>query len=88
MIHSQKIAASYHELLKIYLCECTLKTIKEIYGDNIPQDETDTIINREVKFFIWAEPQDWGFVIVPVHRNDETLYTCKEQFFNFTCKRK
>lgn len=57
--------------------------IEEIYGDNIPQDETDTIINREVKFFVWAEPQDWGFVIVPVYRNDETLHVGREQFFNF-----
>ena len=57
--------------------------IEEIYGENIPQDETDTIINREVKFFIWTEPQDWGFVIVPVYRNDETLYIGREQFFNF-----
>ena len=57
--------------------------IEEIYGENIPQDETDTIINREVKFFIWAEPQDWGFVIMPVYRNDETLHIGKEQFFNF-----
>ena len=57
--------------------------IEEIYGDNIPQDETDTIINREVKFFIWAEPQDWGFVIVPVYRYEETLYIGKEKFFDF-----
>ncbi|MBR2733183.1 MAG: molecular chaperone [Selenomonadaceae bacterium] len=57
--------------------------IEAIYGDNIPQDETDTIINREVNFFIWAEPQDWGFVIVPVYRADETLHVGREQFFNF-----
>ena len=57
--------------------------IEEIYGDNIPQDETDTIVNGEVKFFIRAETQDWGFVIVPVYREDETLYVGKEKFFNF-----
>ena len=57
--------------------------IEEIYGENIPQDETDTIVNREVKFFIWAEPLDWGFVIVPVYRYEETLHIGKEQFFNF-----
>lgn len=57
--------------------------IEEIYGENIPQDETDTIINREVKFFIWAEPQDWGFVIVPVYRYEETLHIGKEKFFDF-----
>ena len=40
--------------------------IEQIYGDDIPQDETDTIVNGEVKFFVRAEPQNWGFVIVPV----------------------
>lgn len=57
--------------------------IEAIYGENIPQDETDTIVNGEVKFFIRAETQDWGFVIVPVYREDETLYVGKEKFFNF-----
>ncbi|MBQ7628617.1 MAG: molecular chaperone [Selenomonadaceae bacterium] len=57
--------------------------IEKIYGENIPQDETDTIVNGEVKFFVRAEPQDWGFVIVPVYRDDETLYIGKEKFFNF-----
>ena len=57
--------------------------IEAIYGENIPQDETDTIVNGEVKFFIRAETQDWGFVIVPVYREDETLYIGKEKFFNF-----
>lgn len=71
--------------------ECTLdefspkrqEQIEEIYGENIPQDETDTIVNGEVKFFVWAEPLDWGFLIVPVYREDETLYVGKEKFFNF-----
>ena len=57
--------------------------IEKIYGDDIPQDETDTIVNGEVKFFVRAEPLDWGFVIVPVYRSDETLYVGKEKFFNF-----
>lgn len=57
--------------------------IEKVYGDNIPQDETDTIVNGEVKFFVRAEPLDWGFVIVPVYRSDETLYVGKEKFFNF-----
>ena len=57
--------------------------IEEIYGENIPQDETDTIVNGEVKFFVWAEAKDWGFIIVPVYRNNENLYVGKEEFFNF-----
>ncbi len=57
--------------------------IEKIYGENIPQDETDTIVNGEVKFFVRADPQDWGFLIVPVYRQDETLFVGKEKFFNF-----
>lgn len=47
------------------------------------QEEIDNIVNGEVKFFIWAEPQDWGFVIVPVYRQNENLYIGREVFFNF-----
>ena len=57
--------------------------IEKIYGDKIPQAETDTIVNGEVKFFVHAEPQDWGFIIVPVYREDEILFVGKEKFFNF-----
>ena len=57
--------------------------IEKIYGDKIPQAETDTIVNGEVKFFVHAEPQDWGFMIVPVYREDEILFVGKEKFFNF-----
>lgn len=57
--------------------------IEAIYGETIPQDETDTIVNGEVKFFVRAEAQDWGFIVVPVYRADETLYVGKEKFFNF-----
>ena len=74
-----------------FILECMLdefepkrqEDIEKIFGDNIPQDETDTIVNGEVKFFVRAEPLDWGFVIVPVYREDETLFVGKEKFFNF-----
>ena len=73
----------------IYSCELdefeqkTQEEIEEIYGDKIQQSETDTIVNREVKFFIWTEPLDWSFVVMPVYRNDEQLYIGKEEEFNF-----
>ena len=74
-----------------FIYECMLEEfepkrqeeIEEIFGDSIPQDETDTIVNGEVKFFIRADMQDWGFVIVPVYRADEILFVGKEKFFNF-----
>lgn len=57
--------------------------IVEIYQKNIPQDETDAIVDREVKFFVWTEPMRWGFLVVPVYRKVQTLMLGKEQFFSF-----
>ncbi len=57
--------------------------IEELYGDNIPQDDTDNIVDREVKFFVWADPMEWGFLVAPIYRDGETLRMGKEQFFSF-----
>lgn len=54
-----------------------------MYGDDIPQDETDTIVNGEIKFFVRVEPQDWEFMIIPVYRDDENLFVGYENFFSF-----
>lgn len=74
---------------------CTLGEFKElgydelhkIYGDNIPQDETDSIEGREVKFFVWSESKRWGFLVVPIYRQEnqskEMIMLGKEQFFSF-----
>ena len=59
------------------------ENIEQLYGDDIPQSETDTIVNGEIKFFVRIEPQDWGFIIVPVYRNDEMLFVGYEKFFSF-----
>ena len=50
---------------------------------HLPYILTGFTHNGEVKFFIWAEAKDWGFVIVPVYREDENLYIGKEEFFNY-----
>jgi hypothetical protein len=51
--------------------------------DFIPQDETDDIVEDEVKFFVSAKPDDWGFVVVPVARKREGLLLGKTAFFTF-----
>lgn len=63
--------------------ETTFHKIEEKYKDVILQDETDNIINKEIKFFVWAKREEWGFCVVPVLRNDEKLFIGKEAFFNF-----
>ncbi|NEW09798.1 molecular chaperone [Paenibacillus sp. SYP-B3998] len=57
--------------------------IKEAYGTKIPQDDTDSIINGEVKLFVFAEANAWGFHVLPITRRDEQLYRGTKQFFAF-----
>ena len=57
--------------------------IREIYGTHILQKETDSIENGEVKFFVWAEQEAWGFQVVPVFCRRDELYLGKEAFFGF-----
>ncbi len=61
----------------------TYEEIKAEYGDNILQKETDSIVNREIRFFAWKRCREWGYVIVPVYRNEEALYLGQEQFYPF-----
>lgn len=76
-----------HEI--IYQCSLeefekqTQEDIEKLYGKDIPQDETDNIVNGEVKFFVRVEPQDWGFMVVPIFREDENLFVGYEKFFSF-----
>jgi hypothetical protein len=61
----------------------TVYEIEEKYKDIITQEETDNIVNKEVKFFVWAKRKHWGFCVVPVLREDEVLFIGKEEFFSF-----
>ena len=63
--------------------EVTYDDIYKIYGENILQKETDSIVNQEIRFFAWKRCRDWGYVIVPVFRKDERLCLGEEQFFPF-----
>jgi hypothetical protein len=63
--------------------EVTYEEIAEKYGDNIIQDETDNIIQNEVKFFVWPEESYWGFIVVPVLRQNGSLYLGREELFTF-----
>ena len=63
--------------------EKNYEEIREIYGEHIPQADTDNIIEQEVKFFVWARPLDWAFSVVPVYRKEKKLYLGKEEEFYF-----
>ncbi len=64
-------------------------TYKEIiekyysYRESIPQDEVDIIEEGEVKFFVFAAKDQWGFFLVPVTRKNSLLYLGREAFYAF-----
>lgn len=57
--------------------------IVDKYEGRIPQDDVDTIVNRELRSFILADEQRWGFLVVPVLREDEKLMLGPDKFFLF-----
>ncbi len=54
--------------------EVTYEEIHKVHGGHILQKETDSIVNQEIRFFVWKRCRDWGYVIVPVCRKEERLY--------------
>ncbi len=67
--------------------ELLYEEIRERYGEHILQADTDAIVDREVKFFVWAEPVEWAFSVVPVYRKDGSLYLGREARFYFEDER-
>lgn len=53
------------------------------YAECLPQDEMDIIQEDEVKFFVFAAKDQWGFFLVPICRKNSLLYLGKEAFFAF-----
>lgn len=52
-------------------------------AEKIPQEETDSIANGEIKFFVFAGENHWGFHVVPIARRDEQLLIGNKEFFAF-----
>lgn len=57
--------------------------IVEKHKGHIVQDDIDDIVDRELKFFVFAEEKRWGFIVVPVLRDSGALQLGPEQFFRF-----
>ncbi len=57
--------------------------IVEQYRGGIIQDDVDSIVDREFRCFILADEERWGFVVVPILRNDERLMLGPDQFYLF-----
>jgi len=85
------LSDSTGEHLKTYYYECgmndfdktTQEEIDEKYTGTVIQEETDTIQEGEMKFFVWVSRKRWGFIVLPVLREKEQLYKGQETFFDF-----
>ena len=81
---------SMGEHLKTYYYECstgfeqiTQEEINRRYAGTVIQEETDIILEGEMKFFVWVSRMRWGFAVLPILRENEVLYIGKETFFDF-----
>ncbi|WP_300713720.1 hypothetical protein [uncultured Acetatifactor sp.] len=61
----------------------TQEEINQKYRGTVIQEETDTIVEGEMKFFVWVSKKNWGFLVLPVLRDGEQLYIHEEKFFDF-----
>ena len=74
-----------------YTCESSLSDFNDMeyeeinsrYQRHILQEDTDDIVENEVRFFVWSEPEKWAFLVVPVYRKERRLYLGKEERFYF-----
>lgn len=63
--------------------ETTQEEIDTLYAGTVIQEQTDIILEGEMKFFVWISRERWGFVVLPVLRDKEHLYKGQETFFDF-----
>lgn len=61
----------------------TQEEIDKKYQGTVIQEETDIILEGEMKFFVWVSRKRWGFMVLPVLREAEQLYKGEETFFDF-----
>ncbi len=57
--------------------------IVEKYQGQIIQDDVDSIVEKELRSFVLADEEWWGFLVVPVLRKEERLMLGPDQFFLF-----
>lgn len=57
--------------------------IVEKYQGRILQDDVDSIVEKELRSFVLADEERWGFLVVPVLRREERLMLGPDQFFLF-----
>lgn len=53
------------------------------YTECLLQDDMDDITDGEVKFFVFAAKNQWGFFLIPIMRKNSLLWLGKEKFYAF-----
>ncbi|OAB45495.1 molecular chaperone [Paenibacillus glacialis] len=61
----------------------THEEVDKTYPDKIPQDDTDSIVNGETKWFVFADDNHWGFHVLPIARRKDGLHLGRKQIFAF-----
>ncbi|MDE6847457.1 MAG: hypothetical protein K2J99_17055 [Lachnospiraceae bacterium] len=61
----------------------TQENFNEQYTGTVIQEQTDIIVEGEIKFFVWPARDRWGFMVLPVLRENELLKRGEETFFAF-----
>lgn len=80
-----KYRYTYHNKNEAYQAMTYQEIVSEhsSYEECLPQADMDTIEDNEVKFFIFAAKDQWGFFLLPVKRMNAQLYVGKEEFYAF-----
>ena len=52
-------------------------------SDRIRQDDVDSIRDGEIKFFVFAYANWWGFYVLPIARLNSELFAGERVFFSF-----
>ena len=61
----------------------TYEEINTHYTRYIRQDDVDNIEDEEVKFFVYANENNWGFYVLPIARSNGALFRGEEQYYAF-----
>jgi len=61
----------------------TYEEIDTAFESKIPQDYVDDIVDDEIKFFVYADYDQWGFHVQPILRRNEHLMIGEGQFYLF-----
>lgn len=63
--------------------ELDSKDIIEKYGGIITQNETDSIPNNIVRFFIYTDVNNWGFYVLSIKRKNDQLYVGSNKYYSY-----